>query len=439
MSSALDRRSLIQGGLASTLLGVTGSLNPMNWLKNSPRPNILLIMADDLGVECLRSYGGIDYKTPVLNALASEGTQWNNCFSTPLCTPSRVQILTGRYPFRTGWKRLIDKTNWPIEKQCLNPHAETTFGNLLRDAGYRTGIAGKWQLCHFANYPRHAKVCGFDEHLLWFWKEPVKNIKRTNRYWDPVMWRNGKKFVPRQGKYGPDLFTNWLIRFMRRNQNGPFLAYYPMVLPHAPFRPTPLDRDRRSKPGKHHFASMMEYMDTLVGKLINALEEMGLRENTLVLFTSDNGTDKKIRSRQNGVYVRGGKQNMTGRSCNVPLIANQPGVVPAGRTLDDLVDLSDFLPTLVDLAGAKLPESVTIDGRSFAPRILGQSQLERDWIYIERGNERTIMDKRYKLNGDGSFYDIKRDPYEQSPLGSDADAQALLAKARLKWSLSQLK
>ena len=226
------------------------------------RPNFVVIMADDLGIECLRSYGGSSYKTPVLDALARDGTQWNNCFSTPLCTPSRVQILTGRYPFRTSWNQLID--NRPRGKQYMNPYVETTFGNLLRDAGYRTAVAGKWQLCHFEDYPRHAKVCGFDEHLLWIWKD---NERRMPRYWDAMMWRNGKRFVPNPNKYAPDLCTDWLIRFMKRNKDGPFLAYFPMLLPHGPHLPTPFDSPTapRKVQNKRFFASMDHYKDNLGG------------------------------------------------------------------------------------------------------------------------------------------------------------------------------
>ena len=437
MSSGIDRRSLIQGGLASTLLGAGGRLNPMNWLKKAPRPNILLIMADDLGVECLRSYGGTSYRTPVLNALAQAGTQWENCFSTPLCTPSRVQILTGRYPFRTSWNQLID--NRPRGKQFMNPHIETTFGNLLRDAGYRTAVAGKWQLCHFTDYPRHAKVCGFDEHLLWMWKD---DGQRQPRYWNSVMWRNGRRFVPKPKKYAPDLCVDFLTRFIERNQDAPFLAYFPMILPHGPHLPTPFDDPAapRMKKNKAYFASMVHYMDNLVGRLINTLQQLGLRENTLVIFTADNGTKKTITSRRNGVWIKGGKSKLTDAGCHVPLIANQPGVVPAGRSVDDLVDLSDFLPTLADLAGAKLPDGITIDGRSFAPRLMGESQRERSWVYMELGPNRCVRDQRYKLYNDGSFYDLQSDPYEQNSLGgNNINPAALVARGKLQWSLGQLR
>jgi arylsulfatase A len=436
VSEGINRRSLLQGGLASSLLGTGSSLNPLNWGKKSTKPNIVLIMADDLGVECMNSYGGSSYSTPVLNALAADGTQFENCFSTPLCTPSRVQILTGRYPFRTSWNQLID--NRPRAKQYMNPFSETTFAGLLQDAGYATAVAGKWQLCHLADYPRHAKKCGFDEHLLWMWKD---GNQRMPRYWDSVMWRNGKRFVPKAGKYAPDLCADFLIRFMERNSSGPFLAYFPMILPHGPHQPTPFDSPSipRLKNNKRNFASMVNYMDNLVGRLVNALTRLGIRDNTLVMFTSDNGTKKTISSRQNGEWVQGAKSSLTDQGCHVPLIAHQPGVVPAGRRVHDLVDLSDFLPTLVDVAGAKLPDNVTIDGRSFAPRMMGQLQTERSWVYIELGRKRAIRDKRYKLYGDGRFYDLKRDRYEKRPLGSSADAGAMVARARLKWSLSQLK
>jgi len=437
VSTGINRRSLIRSGLSATLLATGGRLNPLNWIAKPPRPNILFIMADDLGVECLRSYGGTSYRTPVLKALAAEGTQWQNCFSTPLCTPSRVQVMTGRYPFRTSWNQLID--NRPRGQQFFNPRIETTFGNVLRDAGYRTAVAGKWQLCHFQDYPRHAKVCGFDEHLLWIWKDQEK---RQPRYWNPLMWKNGQQYSPGREAYGPDLCVDFLTDFIERNYDAPFLAYFPMILPHGPHLPTPFDDPKtpRLKQDSAYFSSMVHYMDNLVGRLIATLQRLGLRENTLILFCADNGTKKTISSRRNGVWVQGGKAKLTDNGCHVPLIANQPGVVPQGVKVNDLVDLSDILPTFAELTGGTLPKSVTIDGRSFAPRLMGQSQRQRSWVYIELGNRRAIRDHRYKLYGDGSFYDLNTDPKERYPQTSgDLSTAGLVARARLKWSLDNLK
>jgi arylsulfatase A len=237
---------------------------------------------------------------------------------------------------------------------------------------------------------------------------------------------------------------------MTRNKNGPFFLYYPMILPHWPFEPTPdsedWDLEVAGVPGAHgdpkYFADMVAYADKMVGKITAHLDKLGIRENTLVLFTSDNGTYEGITSRFNGRDYRGGKGTMSNAGTHVPLIASWPGTVPAGGVNDDLVDFSDFLPTLAELARVKLPKRPTLDGRSFAPQLLGKPGVPREWIYCwyypngrvgEQGGGESARTRRYKLYPDGRFYDLLADELEETPLAlEDIDVDARAARQTLQ-------
>jgi len=388
------------------------------------KPNIVLIMADDLGYECLGCNGGTSYHTPNLDRLAAEGVRFTSAFCTPLCSPTRIELMTGRYGFRNyrGWGVLDPK--------------EVTFGHVLRQAGYATCVSGKWQLCHFdkpenADHPRRA---GFDEFCVWTW---VFKRSKPSRYWDPLIWQNGKLLEGTKGKYAPDIHCQFIIDFIARNRSRPFFAYYPMNLVHAPFHPTPDTRDRKG--GKQKFyADMVAYLDKCVGRVVATLERLGLREKTLILFTGDNGTPRGIKSRMGKVEVPGGKGNMTDTGCHVPLIASWKGVTPPGRVCEDLVDFSDVFPTLAEVAGAPLPK-VKIDGRSFLPQIRGERGKPREWVYIQLNNKKAVRTKRWKLHGDGRLFDIQSDPFERKPIPPEADTpESKAARKRLQAVLANL-
>lgn len=378
------------------------------------KPNIILIMADDLGYETLGCYGSESYKTPALDKLAETGMRFEYCYSQPLCTPTRVQLMTGRYNFRNydmfGYLEL----------------GEVTFGHLLKKAGYSTCIAGKWQLGNGIEGPSHA---GFDEYCLWqIYNSFAGKVVKGSRYADPLIYQNGKPLRNTEGKYGPDIVSDYIVDFIERKKDVPFFVYYPMILTHAPYQPTPdspeWTTNRHAKDDKF-FGDMVSYMDKIVGKIVAKLEELGLRENTLVMFTGDNGTGKAITSRFCGKKFKGGKGTMTEAGTHVPFIANWPGVVPAGAVNENLIDFSDFLPTLSELAGAQLPPKLEIDGKSFLPQLKGQKGKPRDWIYSYYWGRnplkarRMVQGHRYKLFDDGTFYDIQNDPLQQNPLAAD--------------------
>lgn len=373
------------------------------------RPNVILIMADDLGFECLGANGGTSYKTPSLDALARTGTRFNHCYSQPLCTPSRVQIMTGIYNVRN------------YERFGVLPTSQTTFGNLFQKAGYRTCVVGKWQLGDADGLP--AKF-GFDSQCLWFYK------RRAERFPNPGLDIDGKAVDFSDGEYGPDVVSDYACQFMEDNRDHPFLLYYPMILTHCPFCPTPHSDDwdpesRGSKTYKgdaKYFGDMVGYMDHIVGKLVNKLEELGLREQTLILFTGDNGTDRPVVSMMGDREIAGAKNRTTDGGTHVPLIANWPGRIPEGQVLEDLVDFSDFLPTICEVADVEVSRELKIDGRSFYPQLLGEKGSPREWIYMwysraggSKGQE-YARNQRYKLYANGKFFDVLNDDLEQKPL-----------------------
>ena len=324
------------------------------------RPNVILIMADDVSWECFGCYGGEDYNTPRIDQLAAEGVKFEHCYSTPICTPSRVKLMTGKYGFR-------NYTHFGY----LNPK-ERTFGHMMQESGYKTAIAGKWQLNGLYNQlpgnqdASRPNRAGFDESLLWQVTKG-KGGDGGERFWNPPLEQNGTFISKEQnaGKYGPDLLTDFVCDFIERNREQPFFVYYPMVLVHDPFVPTPktvgdqpiteqLNKAPKSPADKKkNFVAMVQYMDFLIGRIADKVDELGLGEETIILFTADNGTNTGIRSQWNGVEIKGGKAGMKDNGTHVPLIARWKGHTPSGKALPDLVDFTDFYATLLDVAGKK--------------------------------------------------------------------------------------
>lgn len=411
-SNQTSRREWMAGLASASALAASGALVPHSAgaVDHPRRPNILLVMADDLGMECLGCYGGESYATPNLDRLAAQGLRFDNAFSTPVCTPSRVCLLTGRYSFRNyaGWGAI--------------PDDEITLAQTLREAGYATAAAGKWQLALLGERPSHPRDMGFDEWCFWGWHE-------GSRYYDPFIWRNGEVVRGIEDRYGPEVYSDFLIDFMRRNRNRPFLAYYPMTLTHFPKTGGPY-KEPPGPDGEHKtFAEMVEAMDGIAGKLTAALDELGLAENTVVLFTGDNGTPKRVTSVMNGREVPGGKGELTDAGTRVPLIARRPGWIPAGLACEDLIDFSDFMPTLADLARTRPPADRAIDGRSFAPRLRGLPGAPREWVHTSWEGRAWVRNQRWKLYENGQLFDMELDPLEANPL-APGEERALGARHR---------
>ena len=388
------------------------------------RPNIILIMADDMGYECLSSYGSTSYSTPVLDKLAIEGIKFDNCVSQPLCTPSRVKIMTGLYNYRNYNYFGHLSTN------------QFTFGNLLKDAGYATCIAGKWQLNGLAykneisdwNDNTKPNKLGFDEYCLW---QLTKTGKQGGRYADPLIEQNGKMLERNTGDYGPDIFSNYILDFIERKKEAPFFIYYPMVLVHDPFVPTPDSEEWpneaiRKKNDTSYYKDMVAYTDKIVGRILGKLEELDILDNTIVIFTGDNGTHPTIYSHTINGVIRGAKGNTIDAGTHVPLIISWPKKIKNGFVYKDLIEFSDFFPTFADI----VEQDVVSDGKSFYPLLMGEKHETRKTAFVHydpKWNKRVSQYRNqfirtidYKLYQDGSFYNLDLDILEISPLQIDS-------------------
>ena len=393
--------------------------------ESTRRPNIVLIMADDIGYECFGCYGSKQYQTPNIDRIAQTGIRFTHCYSQPLCTPSRVKLMTG----------LANARNYSAFS-ILN-RDQKTIGHYFRDAEYATAIAGKWQLFGAEHYADRFRAQGTLPHAAGFQRSCLWQVDRLGgRFHAPLMHIDGANQQFGASDYGPQIATQYLTRFIRQNRDQPFFVYYPMILVHSPFVPTPDSASLDSKNRQRNFEDMVAYMDKLVGTILDTIEELGIAERTLVLFTGDNGTHKSLKSTLDGQSIRGGKALTTDAGTRVPLVACWPGVIQPGRTCPDLVDFSDFLPTVMQAIGHTVNEP--LDGHSFWPQLCGEPGTPREWVYCyyyprpQRGKPvRFVRDQRWKLYGDGRFFDIQNDVLEQRPLDDFAD-RSPVATARQK-------
>ncbi|MEM7232886.1 MAG: sulfatase-like hydrolase/transferase [Planctomycetota bacterium] len=400
------------------------------------RPNVIVFFADDLGYEGLSCNGAVDYRTPVLDELAATGVRFRHAHAQPICTPSRVKLMTGKSNLR----------NYTRFGQ-LDP-TQTTIGNVLKDAGYATAIAGKWQL---GGDEEQLQRFGFDEHCLWHFDG------RQSRFWEPRVFENGKLLSGLDESFGPDVFEKFISRFIRAKKDEPFFVYFPMALTHWPFVPTPDSppggsRERSGRydgrpGGTEYFDDMIAYMDKVIGRIVKTVDDVGVRDRTLLMFTGDNGTAINIRSRlREGETIRavqGGKGSMTDAGTRVPFVVNWPGQIQKGLVSDALIDLSDILPTVADACGVSLARAQGFDGQSFLPQLRGESKGQREWIVCDynprppKPNKdpgknatrfkkqraakqlgRFVRNQRYKLYDDGRFFDVATDVYEQRDLSA---------------------
>ena len=393
------------------------------------KPDIILIMADDVGIEGLGCYGGASYQTPNLDGMAAVGVRFTHAYSQPLCTPTRVELMTGKDNHR----------NW-TSFGILDP-TQRTFGHAMLDAGYTTGIFGKWQLQSYdpPDFPgaakrrgtgMHPKDAGFDEYALY---HSLETEDKGSRYANPSMLEGTRgsdgTLKTYDGRYGEDVWVDKILAFFDRPTDKPKFVYYPMALPHWPFQPTPAtkgwDPGKPQETDLRFAGDMIEYMDTAVGNLMQGLRERKLAEETIVIFYSDNGTHLQVSSKmRDGRTIAGGKATPLQTGIHVPLIVHCPNrFQPA--VADGIVEASDFYPTLLDLAATQKQPSMHLDGISFVPQLLGKLTPRRDaaffWYDPRPGWDKErfarhvfALNKTHKLFRDGRLFRIGDLPLQET-------------------------
>lgn len=385
------------------------------------RPNIIWILADDFGLPDVGCYGGV-YRTPALDGLASGGTRFDFCFAAPLCAPSRAMCMFGRYGFRTGVR---DNG----QGAAATPQREVCIAKVLKQAGYATAVAGKWSDLEYLVTAEDGRRWGFDQFMIW--GERWEEGGGRSRYWGPDYNHNGMIISGDKRTFGPDLLQKFAVDFIRQNREGPFFLYYPTPLIHYKLQRTP--DSSGGEPDLH--ADNIAYLDKLVGQLVSELESLQLREKTLIIFVGDNGSTKGQHT-VHGRPVFGKKGELKEGGCRVPLIVNWPGTTPAGSVNQDLVSMTDFFPTLAELAGAPLPAGVAIDGVSLASRFQGRPGQPREWVYVQLREDCYVRDGRWKLTGAGNLFDMREAPWQEIAVAADAtDPLAQQARIRLQTAL----
>lgn len=446
MNEQIDRRQFLKAVGVGAAWAAMGSISQALPRRQS-KPNILFIMVDDLGKEWISCYGAEEIQTPHIDALAAGGMRFTSAYSMPQCTPSRATLLTGQYPWRTGWVNHWDVPRWGVG--YFDPAHYTSVARILKGAGYTTAAAGKWQINDFRVVPDAMRQHGFDDWCMWTGYE-ADNPPSGERYWDAYI-NTPQGSRTHRGKFGPDVYTDFLIDFAKRHRSKPMFLYFPLCLTHGPLVPMPDEPEASETYAKHK--AMVRYTDKLVGRLVDTLDDLGIRDNTIVIFTTDNGSSGGLSGTLNGRKVKGGKGKKWEAGVCEPFIVNGPGLVPAGVTTDALTDFTDLLPTFAELGGAVLPKDTVIDGISIAPLLLGKTDdSPREWIMAlghgparlddkgVRGQHdyasRVIRDKRYKVWVDEKaritqLYDLKIDPWEQTNL--IASQEPAHVKARRKF------
>lgn len=397
-------------------------------------PNILLIYADDIGYEALNCYGGLDFETPRLDEMADNGVRFSRAYASPVCTPSRVSLHTGLYTTRHGHVGVL-----PVHKgtdRKVDFLKMPTFAQLMRKNGYVTSVTGKWQLATLEVWPNHIRESGFDSWCIWqIWREG----RKTLRHWNPTFNEDGQVRTDIADRFGPDVLVDYVIEQMTEAKAAgkPFLIVHNELLPHDPIIDTPDDRALRRKPRLGH---MIHYMDKLVGRLLDAVESLELRDNTYVIFMGDNGTHEegfrnpragrpgeKTHTRHTDAgNVNGGKFKLGDAGTHVPLIVWGPKTVASGTVCEDLVDVVDLFPTFCELSGTKIPSTLAIDGRSVAPQIHGRPGIRRSWVHHGIGGRENIFDGSWRLfRKTGELWDARQLPAESRVSNDDAETKSV--------------
>jgi len=386
------------------------------------KPNVVFILTDDQGYGDLSIHGNPHLKTPNLDSIANDGARFTRFCSSPVCSPTRSSLLTGRYNYRTG---VVDTY---LGRSMMHSR-EVTLAEMLKPAGYKSGIFGKWHLGD--NYPLRSIDQGFDDSVvingggLMQPGDVPKEISGVEpSYFDPVLSRNGK--WEQQKGYCTDVYFREAIRFIDENRTRPFFCYLPTNAPHTPLQVAEELAEPFRKLGLNETTAkvygMVSNVDKNVGNLLEHLKSRGLDQNTIVVFMTDNGPQQP---RFNS-GLRGLKGSVYEGGIRVPFFVRWPGRIAPGTVVDRLAAHIDFAPTVLDACGVKTKSAV--DGRSLMPLLTGQ---KTNWsnrsLFIQwhRGDaprafeNSAAMTQRYKLINGKELYDIEKDPAEAKDIAAE--------------------
>ena len=413
----------------------------------SAKPNIVYILADDLGFAELGCNGSDRYKTPNIDALANSGVRFTRFYTVPLCGPSRAMILTGRYGFRSG-AVTQDACKTIIR---TGEKAEVMIPTVLKKAGYASALIGKWGQLTPSGDPSD---WGFDHELYYkgsgmYWNSKVAQPMSEGGEvrGDPDTYvLDGKTVSVKDDEYIPDLLHKDATAWMEAQKGRPFFLYYSLSQVHGEILPTPDSTpapkgESNAQRAQRLLADNIGYMDKLVGKLVVELERLKLRENTVIVFMGDNGSTKSaaVDATIGGRRIEGEKGSMKEGGGLVPFFATWPGVTPPGKVNANVADASDLLPTFAEIAGAPLPTGRVIDGRSLVSQFKGDTKSPRTWAFCQLSNNFYVREAGWKLDQSGTLYDMKDAPFKEVAVAVDTkDEAAVAARARLSAALTGL-
>ncbi len=448
-------------------------------------PNIVVILADDMGMNDVTTHGGgyaaLGVPTPAIDAIARAGVRFDAGYAgSAICTVSRAALMTGRYPWRFGveftptpgamakllpvlgnnpnqlYPQIIDKEKAAASKgfdELGMPASEITMAETLKARGYHTMHIGKWHLGQATALRPNNQ--GFDESLnmegLLYWQEDDANMLSAKQEFDPIdkfLWANGREAVSfnngkhfKPAKYLTDYFTDEAVNAIRQNRNRPFFLYLAHWGVHSPLQATRSDYEAVSSKADHRrrvYAGMVRSVDRSVARVLEALKEQGLTENTIVIFTSDNGAPGYIGLPEVNKPYRGWKLTFFEGGVRVPFVAQWPGRIPAGSTYAQPVSNIDILPTVAAAAGARLPADRVIDGVNLLPHLAANAtpQPARP-LYWRAGPYRAMRDDNWKLIVAGRpkkewLFNLAVDPTEQRNLAAQEPQRLAQMKAKME-------
>jgi arylsulfatase A len=448
----MERRNflpLMAMGAVGALLGY----HPPELNAQTRQPNVVLILADDLGAMDLGCYGSKDLKTPNLDALAKSGVRFKQFYvASPVCSPSRAALLTGRYPQLAGVPGNVTSTRGTSGGL---PSKEVTIAETLKAAGYKTAMFGKW---HLGMVPGNEPLDqGFDEFLghlggcidnyshYFYWGGPNRHDLWKNRdeYWE-------------EGVFFSDIIVREASRFMEQNRNNPFFLYLPFNVPHYPEQAKEKFRGmyRDMEMPRKSYAAFVSTLDDSIGDILRKIDQLGLRDNTLVIFLSDNGYSTEERAffggGNSGLY-RGAKFSLFEGGVRLPCIARMPGIIPENQVRHQLVTSLDWYPTIASLCGARLPENKIIgcnilpvikSADSASPHKVFYWQLGKQWS-VREGDWKLIQNPvdtdRSQLKGDDAFFlvNLAEDVSERTNLASSfPEKMKHLTEIHDQWTLN---